>query len=293
MSVLAIAVVADIGIAIALVVPNPDEEAPADWNASKTADESKDEEDPPAVDPAWWDAYDATEDVPTYADSCPELPDPADIGHGLGRLFEEAGEPKAGCGQSAAPVLETGAWVAAGICEGTMRSTAVAGAAGTVALLYGEAAEFAWDRAQDGTLIAAEAAEPGAGDVYLIKTLSGTFGFVRSTRSAVAGREYLRTCGEATGRARPFVRMPPLLLLLWLELTKQQASWSWPELNSTSAEETVAFVTVERGEYTATGGCANDFECHVTVDDDRWQLDEGTGYVRLADLAPYMPRHEV
>lgn len=230
------------------------------------------------------------EPLPTYEESCPELPDPALIGHGLGELFERDGAPKAGCGSMPVEVPRTGAWAAAGICEGELRSVAVAGREGSAVMLYGLPAEFAWEEARAGNLVGAEAAYPAAGDVDLVETLRGTYGFARSSRSIRPGKEELRWCGEASGLARPFVQLPPPLLFLWLELLEHRAAWSWPVADSTDSDGSVAFAGYPGEELIAIGGCETDTDCHLLVDGKRWP-NEGTAYVSVPELQPYMPPH--
>jgi hypothetical protein len=223
---------------------------------------------------------------PTYAESCPEIRDPLEIGHHLGALFQRDGAPKAGCGDWAIEVPGTGAWVAAGNCEDELRSVAVYAPGHDAVLLYGEPARFAWSAALNGELVAAEAAEPEGGDMYLVETLDGTSGFARPSPSLEPGREEIELCSEATGTARPFAHLPPALAFLWLELVRDRTAWYWPENDLSDGQSPIAFVT-PGGETVARGGCDKS-ACHLDVDGERWPGGE-TAFVSLGEFQPYMP----
>ncbi|HEX6665420.1 MAG TPA: hypothetical protein VF081_02360 [Solirubrobacterales bacterium] len=226
------------------------------------------------------------ESAPSYAESCPEIPDPLEIGHHLGGLFRHDGAPKAGCGDWAIEVPGTGAWVAAGSCEDELRSVAVYAPGHYAVLLYGEPARFAWSAALNGELVAAEAAEPDGGDVYLVETLDGTSAFARPSPSLEPGREEIELCSEATGTARPFAHLPPALAFLWLELIRDRTAWYWPENDPSVGQSPIAFAT-PGGETVARGGC-DDTTCHLDVDGKRWPGGE-TAFVSLTEFKPYMP----
>lgn len=222
----------------------------------------------------------------TYADLCSELPNPLDIGHGIGPLFRYDGAFKAGCGTKARRVRETGAWFAAGICAGQLRSVAVS-TQDDKALLYGEGAWFAWQAAQHGELASAEVEHPAGGDVYAVETTAGTYGFARTASGSGSGSGKLHDCREVTGTARPFAKLPPPMLRLWRDLVEWRAAWSWP-LHEDTTGGAIAFVAYPSGALTARGACVGDFSCYLEVDGDRWPGDE-TAYVSLGELAPYMP----
>lgn len=231
----------------------------------------------------------ADESIPTYADSCPELPDPRAIGHGLGRLFERDGAVKAGCGGRAEEVPGFGVWVAEGICAGELRSVAVSSLAREPQIVYGAPAEFAWSLAQQGELLGVETADPGAGDVDLIEAVDGTYAFVRPTRSISIGKANPRRCDEVGGVAQPFVRLPPPMLLLWRDLLESRGGWVWPVEDATSGQST-AFVTYSTGELIAHGACESDTSCHLDLDDETWPV-EGTAFVSLAEIIGFAPPH--
>lgn len=224
--------------------------------------------------------------APTYAESCPEVPDPLKIGHHLGNLFRHDGAPKAGCGSWAIEVPQTSAWVAAGDCEEELRSVAVYAPRHKPVLLYGEPARLAWSAALNGELVSAETAKPEGGDVYLLETLEGTSAFARPSPSLEPGREEIKLCSEATGTARPFAHLPPSLAFLWLELLRDRAAWYWPENDPSDGESPIAFVS-PGGTPVARGGC-DLTTCHLDVDESRWPGGE-TAFVSLTEFEPFMP----
>ena len=228
----------------------------------------------------------AGEEEPTYAESCPEIPDPLRIGHHLGGLFHHDGAPKAGCGNWAREVPGTGVWVAAGNCENEMRSVAIYAPGYDPVLLYGEPARFAWAAALGGELVAAEAAEPEGGDVDIVETHEGAFAFARTSPSIEAGREDIAWCTEATGIARPFARLRPALAFLWVELVQDHKAWYWPEEDLSDPESPIAFVQ-PNGVAVARGGC-DELTCHLEVDGERWPGGE-TAYISLAEFEPFIP----
>jgi hypothetical protein len=229
---------------------------------------------------------DSGDSAPTYAESCPEIPDPLDIGHHLGGLFRHDGAPKAGCGSRAIEVPGTSAWVAAGNCEEELRSVAVYAPGHKPVLLYGEPARLAWSAALNGELVSAEGAKPEGGDVYLVETLEGTSAFARPSPSLEPGREEIKLCSEATGTARPFAHLPPGLAFLWLELLRERVAWYWPENDPSDRENPIAFVS-PGGTPVAKGGCES-ASCHLDVDEERWPGGE-TAFVSLAEFEPFMP----
>lgn len=261
-----------------------------DWNASTgEADSSsvggssvaEGEEKEGAADEA------EVEEEKTYAELCPELPDPLDIEHGLGKLFRYDGGFKAGCGTEAEHVAATGVWFAAGMCAGQLRSAAVKPPGGDAVLLYGSAARFAWDAAQRGELVAAEGARPDGGDVYVVETFDGAYGFARQPlRGDSAGTE-VRDCTDVTTTARPFAELPPPMLRLWRDLVERRAAWSWPGPEG-PPREAFFFAAHSSAAETAHGACASELSCYLEVDGETWTAEE-TAYVSLEELAPFMP----
>ncbi len=228
---------------------------------------------------------------PTYAESCPGIPDPLAIGHRLGSLFRRDGQIKAGCGQEAFRVPETAVWVADGLCGRELRSVGIAKPGKEPVLLYGAAARFAWRSAKSGALAGAEAAEPGGGDVDLVETLTGTTGFFRSHRSATAENKKAGTCGEASGMAEPFSILPPQLMILWKDLLRERRAWSWPVKASRGRDSDFVFSGWPSGELVASGTCDSAGHCSLNVDGETWP-GRGTSYVSLTEIQPYIPPPE-
>jgi hypothetical protein len=229
--------------------------------------------------------------LPTYAESCPEQPDPLKIKHGLGELFRHDGAAKAGCGGHARLVSGTGAWVAPGSCAmlHEMRSVAVSSPGQTPVILYGEPAHFAWAAALEGRLIGAEAARPAGGEVDIVETREGNYAFARQSPSLVRGAENLRWCWEVTGIARPFERLTPPLAWLWMESIRERRSWSWPLADPSDWQDPVSFVDHLTGTPVARGGCESEASCHLSIGNEYWPY-EGTAFVSLFELEPYMPK---
>lgn len=236
----------------------------------------------PDLPPAWSD--------PTYEGECPSLPDPLDIGHGLGPLFRLDGALKAGCGTEAEQVLETGAWFSRGTCAGRLRSVAVAGLDGDKAILYGAAARFALQAAEGGELVSAEGAEPADGDVYVVETLAGSYGFARQASTSESDAGLVRNCTDVAGTDRPFAELYPPMMLHWRNLAERRGAWSWP-LRDDGPGDALAFASYPSGAITARGACASEFSCYLEVDGVTWPGD-GTSYVSLEELMPYMPPSE-
>lgn len=280
LAVVAIVLFVYVGLALAVGVS---EVAQKDPSPKKTAHPPN---SPPQSTSASMDPPEPLDPAPTYAEECPAKPDPLAIGHGLGELFRRDGAFKAGCGTKALRVRETGTWVAAGICEGTTRSVAVTAPGRSGAILYGEAADFAWNEAMDGNLVAAEVAEAGGGEVDLVETREGTYAFTRL--NAAEGDGEARSCGDVTGTDRPFAHMPPQMVLLWLQLLEYRAGWSWPTKEDATAPEAVAFTAYGTDEVTARGSCDHEQSCRLLVDGIEWP-GSGTSFVRLVNLRPYMP----
>ncbi len=227
------------------------------------------------------------EPPPTYADLCPDLPDPRSIGHRLGGLFRHDGAIKAGCGSEPLRIPETGTWASPGLCEDELRSLAVSSPGREPAIIFGSPAKFAWAAAQAGTLVALEVAAPNDGDVYLIVTRRGTYGFARPTRTLEKGRDNPLSCDEVGGRARSFARLEPAMVGLWAELMRRRAEWSWPKPGSGEPGE-IEFTDSLGASVVATGRCDRPESCSLVVEGKTWPW-EGSGFVSLAELALHMP----
>jgi len=228
-----------------------------------------------------------SEPAPTYAELCSEIPNPLDIGHELGPLFRHDGAIKAGCGTEPVRVVGTGTWASPGVCEGELRSLAVSAPGHEAAIIYGSPARFAWAAAQAGTLVALEVAAPNDGDVYLVVTQEGTYGFARPTRSLEVGQDEPRSCNEVGGRARSFARLEPAMVGLWLELMRQRAEWSWPNPPARD-HKAVVFADSLDAVVVARGRCEPTKLCLMKVAGKTWWR-EGSGFISLSELASYMP----
>jgi hypothetical protein len=238
----------------------------------------------------------AEEALPTYADDCPELEDPREIGHGLGALFEHDGAVKAGCGQEAEEVTGLGVWYSAGICDGSLRSFAVSAPDREAVILYGDAAMAAWEAAQESDLLGAEAIEPGAGDLDLIRRRGGSEAYVRASRGGASGDEEPRTCSDVGEISEPFVRLSPAMIYLWRELLDQRAKWSWPTPAATSTGQEVlaevAFIDYNSGETIAGGSCEpEEGDCRLEVDGEAWTASGGPSFFELGELTTFAPKH--
>ncbi len=243
--------------------------------------------DPPPPGETTVEGGEVEEGEETYADLCPELPNPFDIGHGIGAPFYYDGAYKAGCGTEAERVLGTGVWFSVGTCHGHFRSLGVSSPGGDAVLLYGSGARFAWQAALRGELVSAEVAHPAGGDVYSIETEVGSYGFARTAPSGGAGSDKLRDCTDVTSTDRPFAELAPLMLLHWRNLVEYRAAWSWPHREEGVAAG-LAFVTAAGGSVTARGACASESTCYLDVDGVRWP-GEGTAYVSLDEFEPHIP----
>lgn len=225
-------------------------------------------------------------DPPSYAELCPAIPNPLDIGHHLGPLFRHDGAIKAGCGTVPRRVADTGTWVAPGYCGSELRSLAISAPGEHPAIVYGTPARIAWAAALAGKLVAVEVAEPNEGDVYLMATREGTYGFARPTRSIEEDPGQPRSCSQVRGVARSFATLQPALVNLWVELMRRRAEWTWPKPRQ-GEPGSVIFTDRMDASVVAEGHC-DSAECWIETDGDRWP-EEGTGFVSLPELAPFMP----
>jgi len=249
--------------------------------------EVEDEKEPKGAAPA---RPDRVWSDPTYEDECPKLPDPLAIGHGLGRMFHLDGAFKAGCGSKAWQVIQTGAWVSEGICDERLRSVAVAGPKGEKkAILYGAAARFALAAAQHGQLVSAEGANPAGGDVYVVETLGGSYGFVRQAVPSESSAIRVRDCTAVTGTDQLFTELYPPMMLHWRDLVQHRGAWFWPSY--ASGPSTLVFTLHSSGEIAARGTCLSEFSCDLKVDGVTWP-GEGTSFVSLDEFRPYLPPSE-
>jgi hypothetical protein len=282
LAVIIVTLIVEAGLAIALTTTPGGNKAKSDGpTAKKPQEKTPPTEQPPPPQ------HEGPVEM-TYQEMCPSLPDPDLIGHGLGELFEHDGAVKAGCGTAPFSIPGTAIWVAAGMCMGQRQSVAVSSPGHVPAIAYGEASEFIWSAAQSGELTAIEVASPEGGDVVLVETLHGSYGFARSKRSAIAGNPNAERCNEVGGMAEPFAELPPPLLVLWARLIHEEATWFWPVSDEDEEGEVVAFISTEgvgQGECQTIEYCALEFGGKV-------KIREGGEFTTIADLAEYMPDDE-
>jgi hypothetical protein len=213
------------------------------------------------------------------------LPDPLAIGHGLGGLFRRAGAVQAGCGEPASRTGANATWTARGVCNGELRSLAVGAPGRAPVLLYGAAARYAGERATDGTLISAETAAPGSGELAIVTTAAGSSIFVRETPTLEPGRNRAMRCEEISEVARSFTMLPPPMAALWRQYVRR-SGWTWP-VAVTRGDE-YALIDPDSGTVVATGACSTATRCELSVRTTSWPL-AGTPTLTVADLAPYFP----
>lgn len=273
------AVLTNVGIGAALVYKEGQVS-----DQSRTVQRSEESTSEPPAQRIESDSSPSAESDRTYEDECPELPDPLEIGYGLGQLFRFEGAFKAGCGNRAQQVIETGARFSRGICDGRLRSLAVAGPDGNKAIVYGAAAEFALRSAQAGELVSAEGARPAGGEVFIIETLAGSYGFSRQGTTSEGDEGRVSDCTDVSGTSRPFAELFPPMMLLWRDLIEQRGEWSWPLLGD--GKNNLAFAV--RSTEVAAGRCDTEFSCYLLVEKVRWP-GVGTAYVSLDELREYMP----
>lgn len=230
----------------------------------------------------------ATPPPPSYAELCPYLPDPLDVGAGLGELFRHDGAVYAGCGGPALQVAVS-TWTAAGLCGGNLRSVGVVGEGREPVLLYGAPAQFAREAGREGTLLYAEAGKPPGGEVDVVATEQGTYFFVRSSPRLRQRNEGPRRCTEVEAVPDAFTRLPPPLTELWLEHLRERTEWLWPAAGS--APGTFSFSPYPGAEPVASAECASDLACHFESAAGRRTL-EGVASASLAEFEPYYPSQE-
>jgi hypothetical protein len=226
---------------------------------------------------------DEEDEEPSYAKLCPELPDPQDIGYGLGELFEHDGAVDAGCGDEAERVAVS-TWVSIGSCGTEFRSLAIVGEAREPVLVYGAPARFARAEADEGKLRFAEAAKVAGGEIVIVGTASGTFVFARSSPALEPGGGDAVRCGEIDEVARPYTKLPPPLAELWLEHMAAEQEWSWPQLSEESDD--VVFAASDR--LPTYGSCEAASRCRLDGSGIH-RVEEGRATVTVDELEAYAP----
>jgi hypothetical protein len=221
---------------------------------------------------------------PTYADLCPDLPDPLTIPHGLGELFRSVGGVYAGCGGPASQVAPA-TWISSGNCGDDLRSLAVAGEEHDAVLLFGAAAAFALVSAQAGTLRYAEAGEPSGGEVDVVATSDGNHVFIRSSARLRDLTEDPQGCTEVEEVPGAFVHLEPSLAQLWADHMGEGGGWLWPAATSS---RTFTFSLFPGADPSASGECITELSCSFESVSGRSVL-EGAGAVTVAGLGPLYP----
>jgi hypothetical protein len=218
----------------------------------------------------------------TYAQLCPQHPDPLAIGHWLGELFEHEGAVQAGCGQPAtASPGSPGVWVASGLCENSLRSVAIDAPAHPPTLLYGTPARFAMRQALAGALLYVEAAKIAGGDVDLVVTQAGTYVYARPTPDLSPPRSSARRCSEVGGVPRPFTRLTPAASDAWLSAISR-LGWLWPLADSAQGQG-YAFLAADRDTVLAQSRCESEEACQLSIDGESLPV-TGLTDLTLADL---------
>jgi uncharacterized membrane protein YhdT len=226
----------------------------------------------------------------TYETNCPKLPNPLEIGHGMGKLFRRDGAVKAGCGSKATEMTGTSTWISVGMCGSELRSIAISGPEGEPSIVYGEAATFAWEAAEQGELAGAEARSPAGGDFDVVWTIFGTFAFVRAHQEQTQGNSHPTHCDEVGGEPEPFVELVPPLFYFWKTLVAEKTEWLWPTRDESGTNSAVAFIGPS-GETVATGECATSETCRVAVEGRDGHVD-GSAFLHISDLEPFVPAEE-
>jgi hypothetical protein len=169
----------------------------------------------------------------------------------LGRLG--VGALIGGCPDRARRVEpESSVWYSAGRDGEPVVSLGVVAADGTSALLLGEPARFALNRAVDGSLVRASArARVAHGDLEVVDTQLGSFVFVR---------EELRHGLLSV----PYTVLPPGLARIWL-LAVRAKGWTWPELEHVRDGTTVFSFTSETGRIVGAATCTSETWCSSTI----------------------------
>jgi hypothetical protein len=217
----------------------------------------------------------------SYAELCKKLPDPQQIGYGLGDLFEHDGAVAAGCGEPAMRVGDS-TWVSPGFCGTELRSLGVVGEGREPVLLYGAPARFAWSEARNRGLHFAEASELDGGEVALVGVGSGTVAFARSSPALKPGRRDALRCEEVDEVARPFTELEAPLAWLWQEYMATENTWIWPR----PAKGTNDVIFQAAAELPVYGSCEGELVCRLDGPG-LHRFAEGPATIGLQQLWPY------
>ncbi|HWT94768.1 MAG TPA: hypothetical protein VN238_17360 [Solirubrobacteraceae bacterium] len=201
---------------------------------------------------------------------------------GLGAIF-------GGCANEAHRV-RPGVYAAAGTCFGKLRSVAIATAEGDAAILLWEPANFALKRVKDGTLLGATPHRyAGGGDLYSVTTVLGTYVFARTSVSDGFARMdgTPRSCDDVHEDPVPFVRVPPALVRLWVDLMERRGRWYWPVVDGKASR--IRFESTDPADMnTVTASCTSDTACTLLADGVESRT-SGREPVRPSRLFAYAP----
>jgi hypothetical protein len=285
LSLLACIGLAFVGLALGEVVKSSTDGAPAPDRQSMR-DTGPSSREPPEGEPGGSGGTSPAPKIKTYAEACPELPDPTVIEHGLGELFQRAGAIAAGCGglvrqfDGITPV-----WISEGICRTELRSLAVNSPGHLPVLLFGSPARFALETAEAGKLLFVDLKKPGGGEIAAIGTESGTYLFARRTPSITPGDPDAANCAEVGGVARPFARLRPPLGRIWLEYV-EDFGWAWPLGEGANGDE-VTFLDYDDPSTELRTSCEDGF-CTMTGRGE-FRVPDEPAFVRLDELVSYIP----
>lgn len=226
------------------------------------------------------DEQERVESGPTFEELCPgQDPPGAPAPHPwrqqlyalwLGNeSIEGAGAIEAGCTEPAREANgRPGLWLVEGACGSSLRALGLVARGRTPSLLYQQAAQFALAQEHAGTLRGASPRiDVGDGDLYLIDTAIGTYLLIRARKASgiVAPNRVPRRCEDYTSDNYPYLRTPPGLVRLWLQMARKE--WVWPELDigSDPSGHRFAFLGNSGGGVVAHAYCSTDTHCVMEV----------------------------
>lgn len=213
------------------------------------------------------------EDEPTYEELCPGGGEPGDPAPGAWRhalyglwLGEYgAGAVEAGCTGTAHPAKgHPHIWVAEGMCEGSLRSYAIAAKGRAASLLYQQAARFAVAKEEAGVLLGASPRQDlRDGDFYLVETEIGPYVLIRSQKAtgSTTAEGIPRRCEDYTSDNYPYTSMPPGLLQIWLQISRWQLAWPVSEESASPGKHGFVFLGADTGEVIAHAECESPTYC--------------------------------
>jgi hypothetical protein len=205
---------------------------------------------------------------------------------GLGAMF-------AGCARPARRE-PNGVWYEAGVCDGAVRSLAVAAPRAAGALLLWAPARFGLARAREGSLVGATSSRlVGSGEIYSVATDAGTYLFLRDRLSAGAAGPAgaVASCSDVANGGVPYVTLPPALSRLWSARLEAQGEWLWP-LSEVRAAGGGADYTFRSAETTdkreIVGHCDSATNCELRIGAAP-RRDTGNGAVDMPQILDSAP----